>query len=161
MLYTLPNFKLYNSFIIGNNKKENKNKEEILCPNIVLISDKPLPCFIFYVDLKKSIYFYSINGEFLKKAELDFSIKENTINIYTDYQFVDYLIIYNFKKNTFDLYDIIDFNLICRSPTLPNGNFIDYILSKEMDHILILCKNDNYKYRLYILEDCENQIIWK
>ena len=161
MLYTLPNFKLYNSFIIGNNKKDNKNKEEILCPNIVLISDKPLPCFIFYVDLKKSIYFYSINGEFLKKAGLDFSIKENTINIYTDYQFVDYLIIYNFKKNTFDLYDIIDFNLICRSPTLPKGNFIDYILSKEMDHILILCKNDNYKYRLYILEDCENQIIWK
>ena len=156
MLYTLPYFQLYNSFIIG---KEEKN-EEILCPDIVLISDKPLPCFIFYVDLKKTIYFYSINGHFLKKQKLNFSIKENTIKIYTDYQFVDYLLIYNTKNKSFDLYTMIDFTLIFRSPSLPDGDFIDCVLDKDMNHILVLCKDKN-EYKLYILKDSETRLYWK
>ena len=162
MLYTLPYFKLYNSFIIGKDEKKEKNeKEEILCPDIVLISDKPLPCFIFYVDLKRTLYFYSINGHFLKKQKLKFSIKENSIKIYTDFQFVDYLLIYNFKNKTFDIYTMIDFVLICRSPPLTEGDFIDYALSNEMDHLLVLCKCGNNKYKLYILKDSETPIPWK
>ena len=153
MLYTLPYFKLYNSFIIGRGKKESGNKEEKIYSNVVLISDKPLPCFILYTDLKRCIYFYSINGDFLKKQELDYSIKENYINIYTDYQFLDYLIIYNSHKKTFDVYTTVDFKLICSSPALPNGELVDYIFSKEMDHILILCKIEKYKYKLFILKD--------
>ena len=162
MLYTLPYFKLYNSFIIGKDDKENE-KKEILTPDIVLISDKPLPCFIFYIELKRTIYFYSINGCLLKKQILNFSIKENHINIYTDYQFVDYLIIFNSKKKTFDIYSIIDFELIGRSPSIPLGELVDYIISKEMDHMLILCKteNNNNKYKLYILKDSDSLILWK
>ena len=162
MIYTLPYFKLYNSFIIGKDDKEN-NKEEILTPDIVLISDKPLPCFIFYINLKRTIYVYSINGYILKKQKLNFSIKENYINIYTDYQFVDYLIIYNSRNKTFDLYSIIDFVLINRSPSIPYGEFVDYVLSKEMDHILILCKSEknNNKYKIFILKDNESLIPWK
>ena len=162
ILYTLPYFKLYNSFIIGKDDKEN-NVEDILTPDIVLISDKPLPCFIFYIDLKRTIYFYSINGKLLKKQKLNFSIKENYINIYTDYQFVDYLIIYNSRNKTFDMYSIIDFVLIVRSPSIPNAEFIDYVLSKEMDHLLILCKEEknNNKNKLYILKDSESLILWK
>ena len=55
MLYSLPDFKLYNSFIIGKDDNETNNEEEILCPDIVLISDSPLPCFIFYINLKRAI----------------------------------------------------------------------------------------------------------
>ena len=161
MLYTLPYFKLYNSFILKTSEKDNKNKEDNLCPDIVLISDKPLPCFIFYVDLKRSIYFYSINGEFLKMQKLNFSIKEENIKIYTDYQFVDYLLIYNSKNRTFDIYNMIDFVLINRSPTIPEGEFIDFTLSKEMDHALILCKTANNKCKLYVLKDSESQFPWK
>ena len=156
MLYTLPYFHLYNSFIIGSEEKN----EEILCPDIVLISDKSLPCFIFYVDLKRTIYFYSINGHLLKKQKLNFSIKENTIKIYTDYQFVDYLVIYNSKNRTFDLYTMIDFTLICRSPPLQEGDFVDYVLDKDMNHILVLCKYEN-KYKLNILKDSETPVAWK
>ena len=161
MLYTLPYFQLYNSFIIGKPQKNSKNEEENLCPDIVLISDKPLPCFIFYVDLKRSIYFYSINGELLKKQKLNFSIKEGNIKIYTDYQFVDYLFIYNSRNKTFDLYNMIDFVLIYRSQTLPEGEFIDFILTKEMDHALVLCKIENSQYKLFVLRDSENLISWK
>ena len=162
MLYTLPYFKLYNSFIIGKDEKKEKNEEdEILCPDIALISDKPLPCFIFYVNLKKTIYFYSINGYFLKKQKLNFSIKENTIKIYTDFQFVDYLLIYNSKNKMFDIYSMIDFVLICRSPPLPEGDFVDYVMSKEMDHLLVLCKTGTNNYKLYILKDSETPIPWK
>ena len=162
MLYTLPYFKLYNSFIIGKDEKIDKNEEEeMLCPDIALISDKPLPCFIFYVDLKRTIYFYSINGHFLKKQKLKFSIKENSMKIYTDFQFVDYLLIYNSKNKTFDIYTMIDFVLICRSPPLPEGDFVDYFMSKEMDHLLVLCKSGNNKYKLYILKDSQIPIPWK
>ena len=161
MLYTLPYFKLYNSFILGTSEKGKKNKEDHCNPDIVLISDKPLPCFIFYVDLKRSIYFYSINGEFLKKQQLNFSIKEENIKIYTDYQFMDYLFIYNSKNKTFDLYNMIDFVLINRSPILPEGEFIDFTLSKEMDHALVLSKLDNNKNKIFVLKDSESLIPWK
>ena len=156
MLYTLPYFHLYNSFIIGKDEKT----EEILCPDIVLISDKPLPCFIFYVGLKRTLYFYSINGGLLKKQKLNFSVKENTIKIYTDYQFTDYLLIYNTKNKAFDLYTMIDFTLICRSPPLTAGEFVDCVLDKDMNHILILCKSEN-KYKLNILKDSETPVFWK
>ena len=161
MLYTLPYFKLYNSFILGTSKKDNKNKEDNLCPDIVLISDKPLPCFIFYVNLKRSIYFYSINGECLKIQKLNFDIREENIKIYTDYQFVDYLFIYNSENKAFEIYNMIDFDLISTSPKLPEGKFIDFTLSREMDHALILCQIENNKYKLYVLKDSESLIPWK
>ena len=162
MLYTLPYFKLFNSFILGKDENNNKNEEgEILCPDIALISDKPLPCFIFYVELKRTIYFYSINGHFLKKYKLEFSLKEKNIKIYTDYQFVDYLLIFNSYNKSFEIYSMIDFDLICSSNALPEGEFVDYVLSKEKDHILVLSKLDDNKYKLYILRDSESSIPWK
>ena len=96
----------------------------------------------------------------MKKQKLNFSIKENTIKIYTDYQFVDYLLIYNTKNKSFDLYTMIDFTLIFRSPPLPDGDFIDCVLDKDMNHILVLCKDKN-EYKLYILKDSETRLYWK
>ena len=157
MLYTLPYFYLYNSFIIEKDCKEKENQEEeITCPDIVLISDSPLPCFIFYIELKRSLYFYSINGYLLNKKKLDCPLKENTIKIYRDYQFVDYILIYNTLTKAFELYSIIDFVLIQRLPILPNGNYelIDFVLSEDLDHILFLCRNKtDGKCKLFIINN--------
>ena len=162
MLYSLPSFQIYNSFIIGKDDKETK-EEEPLCPDIVLISDKPLPCFIFYVNTKKCIYFYSINGYFLKKHHINYTLRENMIKIYTDDQFVDYLLIYDNESKAFDLYSMIDFVLINRSPDLLDCDFVDYIFSDEIDHALILCKikDSINKYKILMLKDSGTQHIWK
>ena len=161
-LYTIPEFKLYNSFILGKDiKMENESeKNENLNPQFVLISDKGLPCFIFYVEAKRALYFYSISGKFLKKIELEFSLQENFVKIYTDFQFVDYLVIFNSKEKTFDLYNMIDFDLIGRSPSLNDYEFIDYAIADELDHIIILCKSKD-KCKLLILKDEEGNIKWK
>ena len=162
MLYSLPDFKLYNSFIIGKDDNETNNEEEYLCPDITLISDSPLPCFIFYINLKRTIYFYSINGHLLKKQKLNYSIQENSIKIYRDYKFIDYLFIYNTRNQTFDLYTMIDFTLIFRSKPLNDDIFVDFVLSEEMDHALVLCKSQIEKnYKLYILKYNENDCVWK
>jgi hypothetical protein len=177
MLYSLPYFKLYNSFIIGKDDVDIKNDEEILCPDVVLISDSPLPCFIFYINLKNCLYFYSINGHLLRKQMLDFTIRENFIKIYTHYNFVDYLFIYNTKNKSFDLYSMIDFNLISSIKTKNKDDnkdkkdnnakydiVVDFILSEEMDHALILFKNEKEEkgdYKIYILSDSDWEYSWK
>ena len=164
MLYTLPYFNLYNSFIIGKDDKESENQEEIICPDLVLISDSPLPCFIFYIDLKRSLYFYSINGHLLNKKKLDCSLKGNTIKIYRDYQFVDYILIYNSINKAFELYSMIDFVLIQRLPISPDDNYelIDFDLTEDLDHILFLCRNKtDGKYKLFIMREKEKLNYWK
>ena len=164
MLYTLPYFNLYNSFIIGKDDKESENQEEIICPDLVLISDSPLPCFIFYIDLKRSLYFYSINGHLLSKKKLDCPLQKNTIKIYRDYQFVDYILIYNTLTRAFELYSMIDFALIQSSDKLPDDNYelVDFDLSGNLSHALVLCRNKtNDKYKILILREKENVIYWK
>ena len=163
MLYSLPYFQLYNSFIIGKEDEDFKENDEIYSPDVVLISDSPLPCFIFYVDLQKCLYFYSINGHLLNKKILSFNITENTIKLYRDINFIDYLLIYNTRNYTFDLYTISDFILINRTKKqLSDVIFIDFILSEEMDHALVLCKNkEDNKYKIYSLNDSEIQYNWK
>lgn len=166
MLYTLPYFNLYNSFIIGKNDKESENQEEIICPNLVLMSDSPLPCFIFYIDLKRTLYFYSVNGHLLNKKKLSCPLQENTIKIYRDYQFVDYILIYNISTKAFELYSMIDFVLIQKLPISPDDiyEFIDFDLSDDLDHILFLCRNKtdkNGKYKLFIMREKEKLNYWK
>ena len=161
MLYTLPNFKLYNSFILGKGDKDNNKNNNLLTPDFVLISDSPLPCFIFYVKDNKSLYFYSINGKLLAKHILNYEINEKSIKIYRDYQFVDYLILYNFEKKYFEIRSMIEFELIASCPTLNDFDFIDFNLSWDLEHILVFGKKEG-KYKLFIIYDIENnKMNWK
>ena len=160
MLYTLPYFKLYNSFILGRDDMDNIN-DEILCPDIVLISDTPLPCFVFYVNDKKTIYFYSINGKLLTKYLLNYELNEKSIKLYRDYQFVDYLVLYNFEKKYFEIRSMIEFELIGCSPLLNGFEFIDFIFNWDLEHILVLGKSEG-KNKLFIIYDADNnKINWK
>jgi WD40 repeat protein len=159
MLYSLPYFKLYNSFILGKDDKDNIN-DEILCPDIVLISDTPLPCFIFYVNDKRTLYFYSINGKLLSKYALNYELNEKSIKIYKDYQFVEYLVLYNYEKKYFEIRSMVEFELIGCSPVLDKFEFIDFIFGLDMEHILVFGRNDG-KYKLYVIYDSDNKIIWK
>ena len=159
MLYSLPYFKLYNSFILGKDDKDNIN-DEILCPDIVLISDTPLPCFIFYVNDKRTLYFYSINGKLLSKYALDYELNEKSIKIYKDYQFVEYLVLYNYEKKYFEIRSMVEFELIGCSPVLDEFEFIDFIFGLDMEHILVFGRI-NGKYKLYVIYDSDNKIIWK
>ena len=158
-LYTLPYFKLYNSFIIGKDDKD-INDNDIFCPDIVLISDSPLPCFIFYVNDIKTIYCYSINGKILTKNTLNYEINEKSIKLYRDYQFVDYLIIYNIEKNLFEIRSIVEFELIGTSPIINDFEFVDFIFSWDNEHILTFGKVKD-KYKFYIIYDMDNKITWK
>ena len=160
MLYTLPYFKLYNSFIIGKDDKDIINDDEILCPDIVLISDSPLPCFIFYINDKKTIYFYSINGKLLSKHVLNYELDKNSIKLYRDYQFVDYIVLYNKEKNQFEIRNMIEFELIGCSPVLTQFEFIDFVFSLDYEHILVLGRN-NEKYKLYAIYDSDTKVNWK
>ena len=160
MLYTLPYFKLYNSFIIGKDDKDITDDDEILCPDIVLISDSPLPCFIFYVNDKKALYFYSINGKLLSKHVLNYELDKNSIKLYRDYQFVDYIVLYNKEKNQFEIRNMIEFELIGCSPVLSQFEFIDFVFSLDYEHILVFGRN-NGKYKLYAIYDSDTKINWK
>jgi WD40 repeat protein len=159
MLYSLPYFKLYNSFILGKDDGGGVN-DEILCPDIVLISDTPLPCFIFYVNDKRTLYFYSINGKLLSKYALNYELNEKSIKIYKDYQFVEYLVLYNYEKKYFEIRSMVEFELIGCSPVLDKFEFIDFIFGLDMEHILVFGRNDG-KYKLYVIYDSDNKIIWK
>ena len=160
MLYTLPYFRLYNSFIIGKDDKDITNDNEILSPDIVLISDTPLPCFVFYINNKKTLYFYSINGKLLSKHCLNYELNKNAIKIYRDYQFVDYLVLYNCEKKHFEIRSMIEFELISHSPALNEFDFIDFTFSLDLEHMLVFGKN-NEKYKLYVIYDNEVKINWK
>ena len=160
MLYTLPYFKLYNSFILGKDDKDNSNNN-LLTPDLILISDSPLPCFIFYVNDKKTLYFYSINGKLLSKHALNYEINEKSIKIYRDYQFVDYLVLYNFEKKYLEIRSMIEFELVGNCPPLNEFDFIDFNFSWDLEHILVFGKKEG-RYKLYIIYDIENnKMIWK
>ena len=160
MLYSLPYFKLYNSFIIGKDDKDITNDNETLCPDLVFISDSPLPCFVFYINDKQTLFFYSINGKLLSKHALNYELNKNSIKIYRDYQFVDYLVLYNLEKNMFEIRSMIEFELIGCSPALPQFQFIDFVFSWDMEHILVFGKN-NQKYKFYAIYDSDTKINWK
>ena len=172
MLYSLPRIKLFNSFNIEPQNENEKNEiSNILCSKIIIFHT-PLPCFIFYIKNLNYLYVYSINGKFLKKHKLEYEIVNNGIVKYIDYQLKDYLLIYNSNNKTIDIYRGIDFEFVTKSPVI-NYNFIDFVLSKSLDQLIILVENNNMngqdnegkktkaKYKILVLKDKENQLMWK
>jgi WD40 repeat protein len=167
MLYSLPKIKLFNSFNIEFQNENEKNEiNNVYCSKIIIFHT-PLPCFIFYIKNLNYLYVYSINGKFLKKHKLEYEIVNNGIVRYIDYQLKDYLMIYNSKDKTIDVYRGIDFEFITKSPVI-DYTFIDFALSKNLDQLLILVENNendgkklNQKYKVLVLKDKENQLNWK
>ena len=164
MLYSLPKIKLYNSFKISFDDEE----KNIFC-SFILIYHVPLPCFIFYIKNQNAFYIYSINGKFLQKNEIDYEIVPNGIEKYIDYEMRDYLLIYNSKDKTIDIHRAIDFQFVSKSPVI-NYEFIGFVLYKDLDHALILVKNNKKenevntqesKYKILVLKDKTNELIWK
>ena len=166
MVYTLPNCKLINSFIIeekelnNNITKEKKDNEidlnqdisnNIYSPNIVFISNSPLPCFIFYIRERKSLCVYSINAHFLNEYKLGYEIVNNGIIKYTDYSCRDFLFIYNPIKNTIDIHKLTDLTLIISSPKI-EYKFIDFHFSIEYDSLYILVNDENSGYKILFLK---------
>ena len=110
----------------------------------------------------------------MKKHKLEYEIVKNGIVKYIDYQLKDYLLIYNSNDKTIDIYRGIDFEFVSKSPVI-NYNFIDLTLSKSLDQLLILVENNNMnvkgseiegkksnsKYKILVLKDKENQLMWK
>ena len=168
MVYTLPNCKLFNSFrmeendlynnLIYNENNEDGNNDEsgqtnniipnracissynnILVPDIIIISQSPLPCFVFFIKERKSLCVYSINFHFLREVFLGYNIVPNGIKKYTDYMFRDYLFIFNSIKNTIDVHRLFDLNIIISSPAI-NNDFIDFHFSKDFAYAYILVK---------------------
>ena len=190
MVYTLPDCKLFNSFIIeendlnsntsvniGNNEinigKENNitpisSSNNVYSPDITIISQSPLPCFIFYIKKRKSLCIYSINAHFIKELILGYDIVENGIKKYTDFLFRDYLFIYNIKNGTLDIHRLIDLDIVASSPLI-TGQFIDFQFTKGNCHAFILVKvkqENEEKYPIYKmlllkqapLDTCKNQL---
>ena len=168
MLYTLPQFKLVNSFKLKNiiiNNTPNYNENLLLYANIILISSSPLPCMIFYFKLRKSLAVCSINGHLIKEEPIDFEINQNGIKIFTDHQFIDYLLIFNSKNESIDIYNIIDLKIVMTWP-IKNYNFIDFIFTKELDSIFVLISNkipieeqetdDENIYKILVLKSSNN-----
>ena len=140
-LYTLPNCHLVNSFKITDRsfQKDPSDNNSIYYPNITIISNSPLPCIIFYIENRQSLSVFSINGHFIKEEKLDFKISANGIKKYTDMQFKDYLLIFNPNKSCIDVYNIIDLKSVLSLPTFGHG-FVDFIMSRDLDHLLVLVK---------------------
>ena len=55
---------------------------------------------------------------------------------------------------------MVEFELIGCSPVLDKIEFIDFIFGLDMEHILVFVRNDG-KYKLYVIYDSDNKIIWK
>ena len=170
MLYTLPQFKLVNSFklknIIINHTTPNYNENLLLYANIILLSSSPLPCMILYFKLRNSLAVFSINGHFIKEEIIDFEINSNGIKIFTDHQFIDYLLLFNSKNESIDIYNIIDLKMLMTWPII-NYTFIDFIFTKELDSIFVLLsnkipieeqENDNENiYKILVLKNSNNK----
>ena len=165
MVYTLSNCKLVNSFIIEekelNKNFNNENNDNIIninkdiinniySPNIVLISNSPLPCFIFYIKERKSLIVYSINAHFLNEYKLGYEICNNGIIKYTDYSYRDFLFIYNPINYTIDIHKLTDLTLIISSPKI-EYQFIDFHFSIEFDSLYILVSDKNSGYKILFL----------
>ena len=76
----------------------------------------------------------------MKEIFLDYYIVANGIKKYSDFLCRDYLFIYNCINQTIDVYDLPDLNIVTRTLKI-NYTFIDFHFSKELDHALILVKN--------------------
>ena len=170
MIYTLPKCKLVNSFKLKNIISQNNlnNNENIsFYPNISIISSSPLPCIIFYFKSKNLLAVISINGHLITDQIIDFDIHPNGIKKFTDRQFVDYLIIFNPKTESIDVYNIIDLKIIMTWP-IKNYIFIDFIFLNMLDNIFVLIKynlsiedeendNDNInEYKILVLKNANN-----
>ena len=177
MSYILPECRLINSLRLTDNsfsnENEDKNNDNIYYPNIAIISNSPLACIIFYIELRQSLSIFSINGNFIKEEKIDFKIISNGIKKYTDMQFKDYLLIFNPNKNCIDVYNIIDLQPVLSLPPIVHG-FVDFVLSNQLDHMLILVKykgkneeknneaiNAKTTYKILVLRNPNCEIDWK
>jgi hypothetical protein len=143
MLYTLPKCKLINSHKLKNIINSNLNVGENmpntnLCSDITLISDSPLPCIIFYIKSRNSLCVSSINGHFIKEKSL-YLCQPYSIKKFTDRHFIDYILLFNSKNESIEIYNIIDLEIVINWQ-IKNYTFIDFILTKEMNNIFILAK---------------------
>ena len=174
MVYTLPNCKIINSFLIEskeldnnineNNKDNNSdiieetpkdnNSNIIYAPSIVFISSTPLPCFIFYIKERKSLCVYSINAHLLNEYKLGYEIVNNGILKYTDFTFMDFLFIYNPINYTIDIHKLTDLNIVTSSPMI-EYQFIDFHFSVEFDSLYILIKEKNTDYKMLALKQAK------
>ena len=168
MVYTLPNCKLINSFRIEENELNNNMNEEnndnnnidipkynsnnnIYAAYLVLISNSPLPSFIFYIKERKSLCVYSINAHFLKEYKLGYEIVNNGIIKYTDYSYRDFLFIYNPINYTIDIHKLTDLTLIISSPVI-EYQFIDFHFSAEFDSVYILVNDKSSGHKMLIMK---------
>ena len=168
-VYTFPQGKLFNSFKLNENQIHNKtlltpidysnnNSNSIsrsesntnisltqneLFADIVIISHNPLPCFIFYIHSKKCLCVFSINFHFII-AKYDIDIVPNGLKKYSDCFRKDYLFIYNKNSKNIEIYDIISLNVVLRTSKF-EYTFVDFYFSKQMEHALIMVKNDDDK----------------
>ena len=174
MVYTLPNCKIINSFLIEskeldnnineNNKDNNSdiieetpkdnNSNIIYAPSIVFISSTPLPCFIFYIKERKSLCVYSINAHLLNEYKLGYEIVNNGILKYTDFTFLDFLFIYNPINYTIDIHKLTDLNIVTSSPMI-EYQFIDFHFSVEFDSLYILIKDKTSDYKMLALKQAK------
>ena len=175
MVYTLPDCHLINSFRLTENSFTNEVKDNniIYSPNVTIISHNPLPCIIFYIDIRQSLSLFSINGHFIKEEKLEYKICQNGIKKYTDMQFKDYLLIYNSNNNCIDVYNIFELKSVLSLPVIGHG-FVDFILSNNLDYILILVrykgKNEEKNneqisikttYKILVMRNPNCEIDWK
>ena len=96
-------------------------------------------------------------------------ININGIAQYIDYQMRDYLMIYNSKDKTIDIHRAIDFTFVTKSPVI-NYDFIGFAMNQPYNHALVLVKesekenkNKNFgiKYKIIVLKDKNEDLIWK
>ena len=161
MLYSIPKFKLVNSFKLKNIINQNgfSNNENIsLYPHISLISSSSLPCLIFYFKQINSLAVFSINGRFLNELKIDLDISPNEIKIFTDRQFIDYMIIFNNKNESIEIYSIIDLKKVMSWP-IKNYIFIDFIFTKEIDSIFALVNCKESDEDIYDENECMYKIL--
>ena len=150
-IYTIPKFQMTLSLYL----KENINFDYLL------LSSNPLPCILIYSTKILQFTIYSINGEFIKDIENENNkIEYNNISnnkkfispvIYTDYNFMDYLI-----------YGYVDFIIIRKFPLMEiyknisiankiKEVFIKYILiSSNKKYIYIINNEGNKFYKISI-----------
>ena len=158
--YRLEENDLYNNLILNDNNEDNgdsnnneneqsnnivtnrayiSNYNNVLIPDIIIISQSPLPCFVFFIKERKSLCVYSINFHFLREVFLGYNILPNGIKKYNDYMFRDYLFIFNSIKSTIDVHRLFDLNIVISSPVI-NNEFIDFQFSKDFAYAYILVK---------------------
>ena len=100
----------------------------------------PLPCYIFYIHSKKCLCVFSINFHFIN-AKYNIDVVPNGLKKYSDCFRKDYLFIYNKNAKDIEIYDIISLDVVLRSSKF-DYTFVDFYFSKQMEHALIMIKND-------------------